>query len=139
MPYFICAQCRRRLTPALRKVGLPEQVAMPEPRPSESGFVDRGRPARMTRGTYALLTRPNEYVTEPRGCVIHPDDVPGAGQHPDRARWTGCCGLDGLTGMNLACAGCGAPVATQQDACFTQNQVVLDFDATIVDFAEDAS
>jgi len=112
---------------------------MPDPRRTDSGFVDRSRSARMTHGTYALLTLSNEHVTEPRGCVVHPDDVPGAEQHPDRSRWTGCCGLDGMNGMNLACAGCGAAVGTQQDACFTQNQVVLGFDATIVDFAEDAA
>jgi hypothetical protein len=91
----------------------------------------------MTPGTYALLIHPNEQVTEPRGCVVHPDDVLGVEQTPNRSRWSGCCGQDGRTGMNVVCAGCGAEVATQQSDCFTQNQVVLDFDATMVDHSGD--
>ena len=137
VPHFICAQCRQRLTSVLRKVKLPAQVAMPEPRRLDSGLMDRSRRARMDRGTYALLIRPNEFVAEPRGCAVHPDDVPGARQHPDQRTWSGCCGSDGLSGMNLACARCGAAVGTQQSACFTQNQIVLDFTATIADFSDE--
>lgn len=139
MPHFICAQCRQRLTPLLRKVKLPERVAMPEPRRLDSGLVDRSRRARMDRGTYALLIHPNEFVTEPRGCAVHPDDVPGARQHPDQRTWTGCCGADGGSGMNLACVGCGAAVGTQQSDCFTQNQIVLDFAATVLDFSAEGT
>lgn len=137
MPHFVCEQCRHSLTPPLRKVELPDQVASPEPPPTVDGLVDRSRPARMLPGTYALLIDPNEHVSEPRGCVVHPEDVPGARQNPDRSTWAGCCGLDGMLGMNLVCGGCGATVATEQSACFTQYQVVLDFAATMKSFRED--
>lgn len=137
MPHFICDRCRQPLTPPLQKISLPAEIDLElEPGPNIVP-ADRIRAARMPRGTYAIHNRPHEWMPEPLGYVVHPDDVLGVGPHPDKARRMGCCGLAGFDGMNLVCINCGTPVATQQWDCFTQNQVVLDFAATRRNFAED--
>ncbi|PZG09938.1 hypothetical protein [Nonomuraea aridisoli] len=91
----------------------------------------------MPRGTYARNTRGNEWVHEPIGFVIHPEDLVGAEPHPDPGRRSGCHGLDGLDGPNLVCGGCGQELGTRQADCFTQNHVTLDFAAVKRSFTGD--
>lgn len=86
----------------------------------------------MPPGTYARNRHPDEWVPEPTGFVLHPDDILGVEPHPDVSRLYGCCGLAGTDGrLNLVCAGCGNELATLQADCYTQNQVTLDFVRTI--------
>ena len=98
----------------------------------------RTRPVRMPRGTYAGNLRVGEFSMDPCGFVVHPDDLIGAERHPDVMWSIGCCrGPDGLGGLNLVCAGCGAAVATRQADCFTQDQVTLEPSAICISFADD--
>jgi hypothetical protein len=110
MVVFACIRCRHRLTGSLVEVVLPPPVTE----------EDRGdqlfRPARMPRGTFA---------NAPDGFVLHPEDLSGVVLHPDGRRRGGCCGLDGLDGPNLVCAGCGSDLATKQSDCWSQQQVTL--------------
>lgn len=91
----------------------------------------------MPRGTYARNGNPNEFVNEPRGFVLHPDDVTGVRLHPDERRYAGCCGIIALGGPNLVCDACGNEVATMQADCYTQNQVILELRTTIRSFNDD--
>jgi hypothetical protein len=112
MPFFVCVRCGRRLTAAVA------EVPLPPPAVEEESSTERFLPARMTAGTYAVNAQTG-------GFVFHPDDITGTDLHPDPRRRNGCCGLDGLDGPNLVCAGCGAEIATKQSDCWSQQQVTL--------------
>jgi hypothetical protein len=110
MVAFSCVRCAQRLAEGLVEVPLPPPVIEESPGPRR--FLSE----RMPQGTFAV---------EPQGFLLHPDDVTRVDLHPDIRRRNGCCGLDGLDGPNLICAGCGAEVATKQSDCWSQQQVTL--------------
>ncbi|WP_433463533.1 hypothetical protein [Spirillospora sp. CA-128828] len=112
MVIFVCVRCSQRLTGGLVEVPLPPPVNEELRGPRE--FL----PTRMPQGTFAI-------APEIGGFVLCPDDLTGVDLHPDSRRRNGCCGLDGLDGPNLICAGCGAEVATKQSDCWSQQQVTL--------------
>lgn len=93
---------------------------MPSPVTEES--PGDGLPPLVPRGAYAVSPHSGAFV-------LHPDDVSGTVEHPDRGRLSGCCGLDGLDGPNLVCSACGAEVATRRSDCWGQQVTALGPDA----------
>jgi hypothetical protein len=57
--------------------------------------------------------------------AVRPDALAGVSRHPDRARWSGCCGPSGLGGPNSVCA-CGREVGTERADCLYAVAVYLD-------------
>ncbi|MFJ1704714.1 hypothetical protein [Kitasatospora sp. NPDC088346] len=110
MTSFSCANCRQPLTGELTQARLAPNA---ERRPGR-----RAAPLRAVRGSYLTSA-------DGGSVILHPEDVRGTAPHPDDGRRNGCCGLDGLDGPNLVCAGCGADIATEQSDCWTAHLVVL--------------
>ncbi|MEO5664473.1 MAG: hypothetical protein ABIR39_14440 [Nocardioides sp.] len=79
----------------------------------------------MANGTWAVDTQPRTSFADNTskgsiGClVLHPDDGIGLELHPEAFRNSGCCGHDGLDGVNRRCSHCHADVATLVDDCWT--------------------
>lgn len=57
--------------------------------------------------------------------AVRPDALIGVGNHPDRARWVGCCGPSGTGGPNRVCR-CGRAVGTERSDCMWPIVVYLD-------------
>ncbi|GGU86754.1 hypothetical protein GCM10010260_19900 [Streptomyces filipinensis] len=131
---FVCAGCGAELTVPLARVALPARAG--------HRFGHVMLPALMEPGTYAVDAQPwgppwrrweetgaGEAAARgvfapvpalsfgPRGSVVlAPGDVRGTVLVPGRCDGS-CMGPDGRDGPNLACAGCGRPVATRIDDC----------------------
>ncbi|MDX2389515.1 MULTISPECIES: hypothetical protein [unclassified Streptomyces] len=144
---FVCARCDAELTVPLSRVALPVHarqsygngVQLPVLMETGTFAVDPepwGRPWRMwdevdpgeaeARGIYAPVDALSDSV--PDAIVIAPGDVRGTRLIPEK-RGGACCGLDGANGPNLACMGCGLPVATRIDDCSLWQAVRLSSDA----------
>ena len=76
-----------------------------------------------------LLVSEGKWFSEPRGTlVINIADALSLARHPDPARWSGCCGPDGLDGANMVCA-CGNEVATQKADCWMPHALIFELGA----------
>ncbi|MFG2973412.1 hypothetical protein ACGFYY_10440 [Streptomyces sp. NPDC048331] len=146
MDVFTCAGCGTELTVPVSRVALPvhthygawEQLHPPlmdpttyavEPEPWGPPWRlwdEVGEAEAAARGVYAP-----EYSVSfaARGrIVIAPGDSRGMALLLDRCEGY-CMGVDGRDGPNLACTGCGRPVATRMDDCGLWQAVWLEPDA----------
>ncbi|MER5636502.1 hypothetical protein ABT095_06090 [Kitasatospora sp. NPDC002227] len=124
------------------------RVALPVHAHQRYGNEKAGIPVLLAAGTYALdpelPVRPWDVPTvreappaPPWGVVVMaPGDVRGVELRPDWSYGTGCCGLDGGGGPNLACQSCGLPVATRVDDCSVWQVVELAAEAVRAVFVE---
>ncbi len=135
---FRCAKCRAEVTRPVREVPLPDPDDARAPYEMEDG---EECPPRMAPGTFAVdpepagapwVESPDEAggrVLVPGGprnsIVLSPADVRDLRPIHGKGRRNGCCGPDGHDGPNLACADCGAEIATESGDCWTFQQVVL--------------
>ncbi|WP_260477796.1 hypothetical protein [Nonomuraea sp. WAC 01424] len=131
---FACAGCGAVLTARVSRVDFPDHAdqrhgygllpALLEPGtytirdepegPPWLSWAEIGADAAAARGVYVQV-RSLSYG--PRGTVgIAPGDLRGT-VHILEACGGACCGLDDGGGPNLACAGCGRPVAARVDDC----------------------
>lgn len=144
MVVFACSGCGTVLTAPVSRVALPvhahqmhgrEQLlgvllrsgtyaVDPDPiGPPWRRWAEIGADEARARGWYAPA---HVLSCGPRGAVVvAPGDVRGTVAIPDRLGGH-CCGLDGQDGPNLACAGCGRPVATRIDDCSLWQATWLD-------------
>lgn len=144
---FVCAGCGTELTTPLSQVALPVHarqkygngVQLPVLMEAGTFAVDPdpwGGPWRTweelepgeaeARGIYAPVHALSDRA--PGAGVIAPGDVRGTRLMPERLGGA-CCGLDGGDGPNMACEGCGLPVATRIDDCSLWQAVRLDAEA----------
>ncbi|GAA1829380.1 hypothetical protein GCM10009682_55390 [Luedemannella flava] len=96
----------------------PEHYGPPWRRWAEVG-ADEAR----ARGLYAPVFSVSDGPSH--AVVLAPGDVRGTVFIPERNDGF-CCGLDGRDGPNLACVGCGRPVATRIDDCSLWQAVWVD-------------
>lgn len=57
--------------------------------------------------------------------MVNLDDLTGAGWAKDGRRYNGCCGVDGLDGLNLVCPA-GHDVGTEKSDCWMPHRAVFD-------------
>jgi hypothetical protein len=140
---FTCAECGTALTAPLSQVVLPDHAHQmyghellgvlmepgtcavdPEPSgPPWRPWAEIGAQQAQARGVYAPV---HGLSDGPPGAVaLAPGDVRATVLIPERCDGY-CCGLDGGSGPNLACAQCGHPVATRVDDCSLWQVVWLD-------------
>lgn len=143
MTIFACAGCDAILTAPVSPVALPVHAGQkyghdligvlmepgtyavdPEPfgppwRPWAENSSEEVRARGVYAPVYALSHGPRDAI------VITPGDIRGTVLIPERCDG-GCCGPDGRSGPNLACAQCGAEVATRIDDCGRWQAVWLD-------------
>ena len=58
--------------------------------------------------------------------VLHLADARGTAHTRVPGRLQGCCGVDGLSGLNTVCAACGAEVGTECSDCWMPHRLHLD-------------
>lgn len=147
MAAFVCARCEMVLTVPVSRVALPVHA----PFTYGNGMKLR---ALMQPGTYAVYPEPTgppwrrwAEVTpeeaEAHGVfapvfslsggaagriALAPGAMSGTAFIPELCGG-GCCGTDGRYGPNLACLGCGTPVATRYSDCSIWDEVRLEPDA----------
>ncbi|MFI8242518.1 hypothetical protein ACIF83_35550 [Streptomyces sp. NPDC085866] len=121
MTVFECAECGRRLS---RDVELLAQL--PAHHADEVGPGEMPE-ATIPRGRYAIDPEPfthGQVPGLPGDIVLHPEDAVGLLEHPDERRSEGCCGPEGLFGINRICP-CGAEVGTLLADCWTACELHL--------------
>ncbi|MFD5621004.1 hypothetical protein [Streptomyces yangpuensis] len=142
---FVCAGCGTELTAPVSRVALPDHT--------EYGAWEQLHPPLMEPATYALNPRPTgppwrlwddvgEDLAAEQGVylpqysvsfgsrdriVIAPGDSRGMALILEKCEGY-CMGIDGRDGPNLACEGCGRPVATRMDDCGLWQTVWLEPD-----------
>lgn len=148
MDVFACAGCGTELTAPVSRVALPvhthhggwEELHPPlmdpstyavEPLPSGPPWrpwEEVGEEAAARQGVYA----PVYFVSfgARNRIVIAPGDSRSMGLIPEQCEGY-CRGVDGRTGPNLACGGCGRAVATRVDDCGSWQTVWLEPDAVV--------
>lgn len=122
---FACRVCGAALTPPLLRLddatALCEKALAPLVPDGHYWPVAAGHP----KAEYGFQNK-LVLVTDFTGhFAVRPDAVAGVGRHPDRARWAGCCGPNGLGGPNRVCA-CGRTVGTERADCLYAVAVYLD-------------
>ncbi|OIJ68026.1 hypothetical protein [Streptomyces mangrovisoli] len=148
MDVFVCAGCGAELTAAVSRVALPVHT--------HHGAWEQLHPALMEPATYAVDPRPTgppyrrwtevgadaaarQGVFAPRysvsfgarnRIVIAPGDSRSMTLILEKCEGY-CRGVDGRAGPNLACDGCGRPVATRMDDCGMWQTVWLEPDAVV--------
>lgn len=148
MDVFVCAGCGTELTAPVSRVALPVHTHF--------GAWEELHPPLMEPATYAVNPRPSgppwrswkevgadqaarQGVFAPvhhvsfgprNGVVIAPGDSRSMTLILDRCEGY-CRGVDGRAGPNLACEGCGRPVATRMDDCGMWQTVWLEPDAVV--------
>lgn len=140
MARFVCAECGAVLSAPVSRVALPVHAG--------HDFSHQLLPPLMESGTYAIDPAPfgppwrrwDEVGPEkaaargvfapthtlsfgaPGTVVITPGDARNTALIPERCEGS-CYGVDGRAGPNLACTGCGRPVATRIDDCGAWQEV----------------
>lgn len=115
---FVCRVCSHLLSKPVERVSV-----LPARKYRDADEISY-QPT-MPTGTWAVDTQPRTSFSDSDsngaiGClVVHPDDGLGLGRHPDALRNSGCCGHDGLDGVNRRCSQCHTDVATLVDDCWT--------------------
>jgi hypothetical protein len=106
----------------------PGQYAV-DPAPFGPPWVPYPRaPGRVRFGRFGRFAGPRNTL------VLSPGDARGTRFITDRCT-IGCIGLDGSAGPNLACASCGAPVATRVDDCDRLQELRFQPDAVVASAA----
>ncbi|SEG83344.1 hypothetical protein SAMN05216223_11453 [Actinacidiphila yanglinensis] len=143
MAVFGCAGCGAVLTVPVSRVALPVHArqnvghdllpALMEPGtyavddepsgPPWRPWSEIGAELASVRGVFAPV--PALSFGAPGAVAVAPGDTRGTVLIPERCDGY-CLGLDGRDGPNLACAGCGRPVATRIDDCTFWQAVWLD-------------
>ncbi|MFJ9693806.1 hypothetical protein [Kitasatospora sp. NPDC101183] len=113
MAVFGCARCGEVLTAVVSRVALPVHVA--------DTHWEELHPPLLESGCYAV---------DAGSVVLAPGDVRGTRLILERAAGY-CMGIDGRDGPNLACLGCGEPVATRVDDCGHWQVVALEAAAVV--------
>lgn len=75
------------------------------------------------RGFY-LIQEETAYEIIKGSIIINIKDIINSNHHSDRSRLNGCCGLDGLDGMNGVCLN-NHEIGTEFSDCWTFHYVIL--------------
>jgi hypothetical protein len=117
---FVCRACGVVLTTLVHRVEDAAALGSGKLEP----LVPEGTYWRVSPGH--LPTSMEGVAVDFTGCyAIRSDVLVGVGEHPDPARWSGCCGPSGARGPNRTCR-CGRAVATERSDCMWPAAVYLD-------------
>ncbi|WP_224358358.1 hypothetical protein [Priestia aryabhattai] len=73
---------------------------------------------------YFLIVNEEDKVDEKGTVIINMKDLINSKHHPDEDRLNGCCGLDGLDGMNRVCLN-GHEIGTENSDCWMPHYIVI--------------
>lgn len=73
----------------------------------------------------SFMINQGDYATQNKGWIlINKNDLIHCKNHPDSYRTVGCCGMDGMQGMNKICM-CSNEVATERSDCWMAHYTSL--------------
>ena len=112
---FYCAKCHLPITNEIQKVnGL--YVLNEE---DKEDYLPRG---------YFIVSN-GEYFTGSEGkLLINKADLINCKEHSDSRRLNGCCGLDGMDGINKICVN-GHEIGTEKSDCWHSHAVIIESEA----------
>jgi hypothetical protein len=67
------------------------------------------------------------YRGSDHAIIINTKDLINSKNHPDSGRLNGCCGFDGLDGLNKVCSN-GHEIATEKSDCWLPHAVIFERD-----------
>jgi hypothetical protein len=81
-------------------------------------------------GSYYSLFQDNQCIYSTKGkYVINKDDLMNWRYHPDKRRVNGCCGCDGLDGINVVCKN-GHEIGILKSDCWMPHGFIMEPDNT---------
>lgn len=111
---LFCRKCNIPVSNILKE--LPESSLLNEQDGEE--FIQKG---------YYVISSA-EYFTDSEGkLIINIFDLLNCIDHPDASRLNGCCGLDGLNGINKVCIN-GHEIGTEKSDCWIANAFIFEKD-----------
>ena len=109
-----CNACGVQLTEQLVELTDEKMLSQED----KSAFVPKGK----------YFVSSGEYVPEQKGdFLVNLSDLVGTQLTKDPRRLNGCCGLDGLDGLNLLCPN-GHEVGTERSDCWLPHYAILSED-----------
>lgn len=107
-----CKTCGLPLTPSLKKLQAKELLNEEDNR----NFIPRG---------YFVFSD-GEFFTNSEGkIIINKEDLINSKDHSDSSRLYGCCGLDGMNGMNKTCNN-NHEIGTEKSDCWMPHCVIFE-------------
>jgi hypothetical protein len=73
---------------------------------------------------YFLIVGEDDEVDKKGTIIINMKDLINSKHHPDGDRLNGCCGLDGLDGMNRVCSN-GHEIGTENSDCWMPHYIAI--------------
>jgi hypothetical protein len=73
---------------------------------------------------YFLIVNEEDKVDEKGTIIINMKDLINSKHHPDGDRLNGCCGLDGLDGMNRVCLN-DHEIGTENSDCWMPHYIAI--------------
>ncbi|MGA1871719.1 MAG: hypothetical protein ACMUJM_24590 [bacterium] len=67
------------------------------------------------------------YTGSENKIIVNIKDLINSERHPDSSRLNGCCGLDGLDGINTICKN-GHEIGTERSDCWMSHSVILELE-----------
>lgn len=109
---LFCRKCAIPVSGILQE--LPQSITLNET--DGNDFISKG---------YYLVSD-GEYFTGSEGkLIINKSDLINCKDHPDAGRLNGCCGLDGLDGVNKVCAN-GHEIGTEKSDCWMAHAFIFE-------------
>lgn len=107
-----CKYCDVDLTDDLKEVQSSGQLKEVD----GEDFIDRGQ---------FFVSDGDYYTGTETQIIINKDDLKNAKSHSDFSRLNGCCGLDGLDGLNKVCIN-GHEIGTEMSDCWMAHAIIFD-------------
>ena len=115
---FRCLKCKVALS-----IPLVEDKELAQPR-VEPNFI--------AQGCYVVLKH-GVFIPGATGhFAIHLDDARNTERHPDIERLYGCCGPEGIHGLNTICVS-GHEIGTEKSDCYTDRGLAFDPDSVEIE------
>jgi hypothetical protein len=71
----------------------------------------------LPQGFYRIATAEDDVIWREGEFILNLQDLTNTARHPDYRRANGCCGCDGLDGMNIVCLN-GHEIGTECSDCW---------------------
>ncbi len=112
-----CKTCGIELTNDLKHISSNAVLKEEDGEP----FIDRG---------YYFVSDGDNYTGSEDQIIINNNDLKNSRNHDDLSRHSGCCGSDGLSGINKVCIN-GHEIATEKSDCWMPHSVIFDREKTV--------
>jgi hypothetical protein len=113
-----CSECDIDLTDHLQEISSKDQLNDVD----GQDYIPHG---------YYFISDGECYEGTENKIMINKSDLINSRNHHDSARLNGCCGLDGIHGLNKVCIN-GHEIATEKSDCWMPHAVIFEKDLAVV-------